>query len=160
MKKKNILIALVFLGLFTSCDKNQKVINKLDGSWNSTSFEKTSGANNLNLLDGYNFAEGEAGLWSSEVADVNNVRFDFTACKLKSGNSCAYNVVAINSMNQETLNSNAFTVIDEGEDIRTIVAFSGGLDTIDFKIINLKKGEIELNWEYETQTYTMKMEKQ
>ena len=68
--KKILLMSVVAL-LFVACNKNQKVVKQLDGTWNATSYLETwDGSTEEYITDGY------------------TMTWDFDNCKLKDDEFC------------------------------------------------------------------------
>lgn len=75
--KKLLMIASVVV-LAAACDKNQKAVKKIDGSWNATSYVETWG-----------------GTTEDYIADGLVFKMDFDNCKLKDDEFCRVTITQI-----------------------------------------------------------------
>lgn len=91
-----ILISTVAL-LFLSCNKNQSVVQKLDGNWKATTYEVTENGSKSDYL--------EIGL---------DFYFHFDNCKLKKNDYCQITTTVSNNTSSDS-DIKLYRVIDDGK---------------------------------------------
>ena len=94
---KYLFLASVTLLVLNACNKNQSVVQKLNGNWRATTYEVTENGSTSDYL--------EIGL---------DFDFHFDNCKLKKNDYCQITTTISNNIASET-DINLYRVIDDGQ---------------------------------------------
>ncbi|MGB1103012.1 MAG: hypothetical protein ACPG21_05235 [Crocinitomicaceae bacterium] len=100
--KKILMIAAVAL-LAVACNKNQRVVKKLDGTWTATEFKVSEDGVTVDWL-----AEGF----------INSLTMTFDACKLKDDEFCNV-TTAINTDFGDDTEADVYRVTNDGTTLET-----------------------------------------
>ncbi|MEO9258536.1 MAG: hypothetical protein ABI207_09140, partial [Crocinitomicaceae bacterium] len=123
MKNLKFVGALIMLVVFTSCDKNQTAVRKLDGKWQVTETTASNGASSTTTT----YASGNASTYT------------FDNCKLKKDEYCNVSISQIIfgvgvSLTQQ------YRITDDGKTLE----FKNGSYSSSMTIVDLKSKDLTL----------------
>lgn len=124
---KRILMIAVIALVAISCDKNQKAVKKLDGTW-----EATEAVVNLGGVTIDAFALGL----------LTSITYTFEGCKLKDDEYCGATMTIVTDGETES-NTGVFTVTDDGETLE-IKDDAATTDVMTLEILELTKSELKV----------------
>lgn len=129
MKQTGLLIILGLAFFVLSCDKNQKAVNKLEGSWKATNYIWTD--------------VEEGGASDDIVAGEDAMTMTFEDCKLKSGNGCKAVWVITDLIDGvvTTIDYDSYKVSDDG---KTLEFYSDSWDDETWAVTELTKSNLKL----------------
>ena len=109
---KKILMILLVVAVAAACDKNQKAVKKLDGTWKATKWSSTYDGETFDL-----------------IAFGGSVEWTFTKCKLKDNEYCT-SVIKFSFFGDSDTETINFTVTNDG----TKLVFDGeSVDIVELK---------------------------
>jgi hypothetical protein len=140
MKKLSIILSALVMAAFlvTSCSKDQKSANRLEGDWKVT----------------YMSADGEA----ADKEDYEGTTYTFKKCKVKKGDcegSISYNDPDKGNVSMPFV----YNVSDKGEKLKITTTFMGFSTTTNYTITDQTKTTIELEATQDGTKIVQKMEK-
>lgn len=100
--KKVLMIAAVAL-LAVACNKNQRAVKKLDGTWNATSITGTEDGVTVDFI--------AAGF-------ITSAKITFDNCKLKDDEFCNMTTTTVTPFGSDT-EADLYAVTDDGETLQT-----------------------------------------
>ncbi|NOQ73406.1 MAG: hypothetical protein GQ574_15480 [Crocinitomix sp.] len=124
---KRILMIAAMALIAVSCNKNQKAVKTLDGTWNATSVVGISGGVTVDL-----FALGV----------FTSFTYTFDGCKLKDDEFCGITITIVADGDTDT-NTGLYTVIDDGLTLQMKDDLAS-TELISMEIVELTKSELKL----------------
>jgi hypothetical protein len=124
--KQIVMIAVIAL-IAVSCNKNQKAVKKLDGSWNATEFTVTTTGITIDAF----------------ALDLfTSLNYSFDGCKLKKDEFCNVTITIVADGETDT-DIGLYTVIDDGVTLQ-IQDDATAADNINMEIIELSNSTLKL----------------
>ncbi|MGV6862135.1 MAG: hypothetical protein ACWA41_10205 [Putridiphycobacter sp.] len=139
MKRIVLMVAIVFA--VVSCDKNQKVVKKLDGKWNATKVQYVEDGKTLDMIG---------------MGAV--IKYEFKNCKLEDNEYCEMSVATTFNGATDTENS-VFKVIDDGATL-VIAESDTASTTSEMNIVELKNKSCILKQTQSTGEINIELEKE
>lgn len=138
--KKLLMIAVVAL-MAVACNKDQRAVKKLDGTWKATSLTVSEGATTIDVL--------ESGM---------TYKMTFDGCKLKDDEFCNLTVTLANGTDSET-NTFIYRVTNDGTRMETKEdAASTSIDAIEIE--ELTRSSLKLTQTDDGATTNITLEKE
>jgi len=121
--KKTLLIASLLLVL-VACNKNQKAVRKLDGSWIVTKYQISDGTQTLDY-----------------VSLFKEIKFTFENCKLKKNETCTGTIEITDLNGTVETSTEQYLVKDDGN----VLQFNSSPSADDYKIDELTRTKLILS---------------
>lgn len=139
--KKVLMIAAIAL-LAVACNKNQRAVKKLDGTWSATEYKVSE--------------DGVTVDWMEE-GFINSLTMVFEGCKLKDDEFCKVTVTIVTEFGSDS-EEDLYRVTNDGTTLETKDDVSA--TTIHaMEIVDLSGSYLELKEEDDGQTIVIKLEK-
>jgi hypothetical protein len=138
MKKLKFIGIFIMLAVFTSCNKNQSAIRKLDGDWQMVESTATNGQSSTTVT------------YTSQNAST----YDFDDCKLKKDEYCNVSITQKIFGVSVSLN-HQYRVTDDGKTLE----LKNGSYTSTMTIVDLKGKDLTLQSTDPNGSVTMKLKK-
>jgi len=138
MKNLKFIGALIMLVVFTSCDKNQTAVRKLDGKWQVTEATASNGVSST----------------TTTYASNNTSTYTFDNCKLKKDEYC--NVAISQTIYGTNVSINQqYRITDDGKTLE----FKNGSFSSTMTIVDLKGKDLTLQATNGSNSTTIKLTK-